>query len=487
MARPKNGQLAQFQVPMVDSVDFASIESAITASDFNSGATVKFYGHDQGVSTATTSGTVSKTASLVRSGVFRITLKTTENNYDAMTLRVNKTGCAEQIIQWDNETNDDSDIVSLLTIIQSAASDAASAATQANSRVLLNQSRISDIYSLLSDLDSNFQSRVPKETAARSQLSDLASDLASDIKSNLLLHTSTLSDIQSVLLLHTSSFSDLQSALSDAHSDLASKIGAITVTISASDVSDIASAVVAGLPITSTISDIYSLLSDLNSNFQSRVPKETAARSQLSDLSSDMVSDLRSFIGAGVPLDASSLSDIRSAITAAEFDASDVSDIASRVTAVLASDLSDIYSAATQINSRVLLNQSRISDVASYLVALSGAVSDIESQIDAGIELGASSLSDLRSAIAATELDASDLSDIASAVWVRAGSDPATVPAVNAGMGAKLDWLTAMSRNKITQTSSVQSLRNDADAADIASAALSFDAGTSTLTRGEFA
>jgi hypothetical protein len=111
----------------------------------------------------------------------------------------------------------------------------------------------------------------------------------------------------------------------------------------------------------------------------------------------------------------------------------------------------------------------------------------VESQIDAGIELGASSLSDLRSAIAATELDASDLSDIASAVWARTGSDPATVPAVAAAMGAKLDWLTAMSRNKITQTSSVQSLRNDGDSADIASAALSFDAGTSTLTRGEFA
>jgi hypothetical protein len=48
-----------------------------------------------------------------------------------------------------------------------------------------------------------------------------------------------------------------------------------------------------------------------------------------------------------------------------------------------------------------------------------------------------------------------------------------------------VDWLTAVSRNKVTQTATVQSLRNDNDSADIASAAVSDD-GT-TFTRGEFA
>jgi hypothetical protein len=47
-----------------------------------------------------------------------------------------------------------------------------------------------------------------------------------------------------------------------------------------------------------------------------------------------------------------------------------------------------------------------------------------------------------------------------------------------------LEWLVALSRNKITQTATVQSLRNDADSADVASAAVSDD-GT-TFTRGEF-
>src|SRR6185295_6547484 len=127
MALPKKGALHQLLVVMVDATDFASVESGITESDFNSGVTKKFYGVNTGGSAASTSGTISKTGSLVRSGVFRITLKGSENNYDQMMIRLSKTGCAEQIITWENVDNDDSDILSALTVIQSMASDAASA------------------------------------------------------------------------------------------------------------------------------------------------------------------------------------------------------------------------------------------------------------------------------------------------------------------------------------------------------------------------
>jgi hypothetical protein len=94
-------------------------------------------------------------------------------------------------------------------------------------------------------------------------------------------------------------------------------------------------------------------------------------------------------------------------------------------------------------------------------------------------------MSDLRSAIAATtfSLDASSLSDIASAVWARAGADPTAVPAVTAGMGAKVDWLTAMSRNKLTQTATTQLVRNDGDTATIGTITVSDD-GT-TFTKGK--
>ena len=46
-------------------------------------------------------------------------------------------------------------------------------------------------------------------------------------------------------------------------------------------------------------------------------------------------------------------------------------------------------------------------------------------------------------------------------------------------------WLFALARNKLTQTATTQAVRNDTDAADIATAATSDD-GT-TATRGEWA
>lgn len=542
MAKPKKGQLAQFLIPMVDATDFASVESGITESDFNSGATRKFYGWNHGVSTATTSGSISKTASLVRSGVFRLTLKGSENNYDNMMVRVNKTGTAEQILTWENVDNDDSDIMSALTVIQSMASDAASAAQQGNSRTLLNQSRISDIasflvvmsgiqsdlYSLVSDLNSNLFSRIPGEPASRSQLSDIGSDLRSYLTgmsgmlsdthsaatagaSRALLNQSRVSDVYSLLSDFESNFGSripkepaARSQLSDAHSDIISALGNISVTLTTSDISDIASAVIANLPglnasdisdIASAVqiilsdtlsniysaavqgssrilvnesmtSDIYSLLSDLNSNFGSRIPKEPAARSQLSDLSSDLASDLKSFIGAGISLDASTMSDIRSAITAAEFDASDVSDIASAVQIILSDTLSNILSAALQGASRALINQSRISDVQSYLAGVSGSLSDVESQIDAGVPI-----------------NASGVSDIASRVFARTISEPAagSVFAFAAGRSSFDDLLSywaALSRNEIDQTSAVRSLRNDADNDNLTSFAVSDDGTT---------
>ena len=62
--------------------------------------------------------------------------------------------------------------------------------------------------------------------------------------------------------------------------------------------------------------------------------------------------------------------------------------------------------------------------------------------------------------------------------------EPAAVPAATASLKDKIGWMFALARNKITQTSSTTTLRNDADGADIATAATS-DNGT-TYTRGEW-
>ena len=695
MAKPKKGALHQVFVPIVDATDFASIESGVTASDFNSGATVKFYGMNTGGSAATTSGTVSKTASLVRSGVFRCTIKGTENNYDLMMLRVNKTGIAEQIIVWSNVDNDDSDLMSQIILATSAASDAASAAAQANSRVLLVQSRLSDLDSrLASDLSdvlsgivalsglvsdahsaailgaSNASDAYSAALLIQSRLSDLDSRLVSDLSdvlSQLTVVQSMASDAASAAQQGNSRVLLVQSRLSDLDSRLVSDLSDVLsqLTVVQSMASDAASAAVVGasraLLNQSRISDVASylavmsgVLSDVNSATTAIKAKTDGLTFTVAGLVDgnlqrwiDVVPDvlvedgnfdlvpcavrgfgatvtgstsLIAWFNADCPggqvnttqftptttqFETDSISEATAnhwrnrmlgwtsgnlagqsyRILASSNDgtytkftletmieipantdsftllpqaayptsASDISDIASAARVLIVSDLSDILSAATAGASRALLNQSRISDVQSYLVALSALVSDIESQIDAGVEIGASSLSDLRSAITATELDASDLSDIGSrvyavlvsdlsdilsaaqaaasrallnqsrvsdvysllsdlhsdvgvmsgilsdaysnlaagvtvgassisdiqsAVFARGISEGSNEPAFGDSFQAWMEYWAAVSKNKITQSTSVRAVRNAADNADITSFAVSDDGTT---------
>jgi len=60
----------------------------------------------------------------------------------------------------------------------------------------------------------------------------------------------------------------------------------------------------------------------------------------------------------------------------------------------------------------------------------------------------------------------------------------ASVPAATSSLKDKINWLFALARNKITQTSTTQTLRNNADDADIAASTVGDD-GT-TATRGKF-
>jgi hypothetical protein len=76
-------------------------------------------------------------------------------------------------------------------------------------------------------------------------------------------------------------------------------------------------------------------------------------------------------------------------------------------------------------------------------------------------------------------------SDVTDEIWAKAMTEPAAVPAVNGTAIAALSWLLALARNRMTQTSTVQTLRNDANNADIATSTHSDD-GT-THVRGEWA
>ena len=72
MAELKKNQMNQMLFTMVDATDFATIESALVASDF----TTKFFGVDHGGSAAMTSGAVSKAISVVPVSYTHLTLPT---------------------------------------------------------------------------------------------------------------------------------------------------------------------------------------------------------------------------------------------------------------------------------------------------------------------------------------------------------------------------------------------------------------------------
>ena len=63
-------------------------------------------------------------------------------------------------------------------------------------------------------------------------------------------------------------------------------------------------------------------------------------------------------------------------------------------------------------------------------------------------------------------------------------AEPSAPPAATASLKDKIGWVGALARNKITQTEDTETLRNDADNANIGTAAVSDD-GT-TITRAEW-
>ena len=350
----KQNQINQFLAVCVDKTDFATIESGVT-SNF----TVTLFTVKQGVSTAASTVTISRVPSVIRSGVIRVTLEAADTSgVDNAILNIKHASCADQNIPIDFEVQDISNYLSQISTLLS----------DVDSQVLLNASMISDVQSALDSQFLIYQSDI-------SQV-DSAVDAAA---SQLLLVKSSLSDVESQVDLNASLASDAHSAAAQGNSR--------TLVIQ-SRLSDVESQVdlIPVVDNSGAISDLYSLLSDLNSNILSRIPKEMASKSLLSDVNSDLASQI-----AGIT---------------ATVGASDISDIASAVKVIQASRLSDILSATQQGNSRTLVLQSRISDV--------------ESAIDAGVPIGASDMSDIRSAINAmtATVSASDISDIASAVKV---------------------------------------------------------------------
>ena len=73
---------------------------------------------------------------------------------------------------------------------------------------------------------------------------------------------------------------------------------------------------------------------------------------------------------------------------------------------------------------------------------------------------------------------------LAEQVWGKTMTELAAAPGVTASVLGALQWIFLLARNKITQTATTQTLRNDADGANISTSTTSDD-GT-TFTRGKF-
>lgn len=408
---------------MVDATDFATPESALSAA-----MTIKIYGKlRSGTGTnLVSSGTGSLTNDITHVGasalgLYTIALAKADLSdasaawYDQYIISLSGTGAARQVLVVDGGIDDSyvSNVVSYLSNVNSYLSNVNSYLSNFESNLSVIASDILSAARGNSDAISDVLSRVN----SASFLSDIASHVwAAKYTANSAASSfgSLMSDVYSRLVLTQSSASDAKSAASQANS---------RVLLVQSRLSDFDSRLV------SDVSDMYSMLTALSGMvsdaYSAAVVAQTVSASDMSDIASrvwsakytansvassfgSLLSDIYSRAGGAVT--ASDISDIASAVWAAKYTAhsaassfgsllsdiysraggavtaSDISDIASAVKAAMASDISDIYSLLSDLHSDVTVMSgvtsdiySLLSDVSSDLTVMSGVTSDIYS------------------------------------------------------------------------------------------------------------
>lgn len=397
MTMMKQAQLNQILFVMVDKTDFASIESGVT-SDF----TCKLVTVKHGGSVAASTVTLSRVPSVVSSGLFRLTLKAADTSgVDYGMLRITHASCADQFIPLDFTGQD---VSNYLSNASNYLSNISALISDVDSQLLLNASMISDAHSAAILAASHASDAHSAAITCQSYLSGM-----SNILSAVYVDTADISDVLSKVYVHTSNINSgfvtstyLSDALSKMQSDINSHVSGITASISASDISDIASRV------WSEKWNIHSVASSFGSQFE--VMKDATAKiGGMSDILSRVYVDTTdiSNILSNTHADLANLSGIVS-----DF----LSDFQSRITKeganasqllLVKSMASDAHSAATQANSRTLVLESSLSDVESQLdlvatsAYLSDALSKLHSDIKSEFDLVATSayLSDVVSAL----------------------------------------------------------------------------------------
>lgn len=107
--------------------------------------------------------------------------------------------------------------------------------------------------------------------------------------------------------------------------------------------------------------------------------------------------------------------------------------------------------------------------------SLAADVADVPTAVrtELGTELGR-----IDAAVSSRATPAQVNAEVVDALTVDTYAEPASVPVATSSLKDKLSWLFTLGRNKVTQTSAVQTVRNDGDTADVATAAVSDDGTT---------
>ncbi len=416
------GAIHQITFVMVDATDFATVESGVAAAS----CTAKFYGVNHKDSVFT-SGAVSKAVTVVRSGVMGLILKSTENTFDRMFVKITEsdTGCADQHVVWENDAVSVSQINSVATV----------AADQAG----LNSGTLEAlVLSDLSDLlglgvgNSNILSQILVDTATLAGMSDILSQVLvdtvgiSDITSKILADTATLagmSDAISDILIDTATLAGMSNILSQVLVDTVG-ISDIASEVWAADASSISSAGSIGSLVVKTLDDMVPGMSDTLSqvladttgisDITSKILADTATLAGMSDAISDILIDTATLAGMSnilsqVLVDTVGISDITSKVLADTATLAGMSDTLSQVlidtaqigaagaglTAVptMASDISDIAS-------RVWSEKWRVHSLASSFGSLFSVIGTGVDVAESRALRTMSDTSDIKSAIA---------------------------------------------------------------------------------------
>jgi hypothetical protein len=117
-----------------------------------------------------------------------------------------------------------------------------------------------------------------------------------------------------------------------------------------------------------------------------------------------------------------------------------------------------------------------VGSVSGAVGSVSGAVGSVTGNVGGNVTGSVGSL--------ATQAKADVNAEVVDALATDTYAEPSSVPAATASIAAKIGYMMALARNKITQTATTETLRNDADSGNIATATVSDSAGT--FTRGEW-